>query len=108
MLQGHEIKCNHGDYTIGSYKEITQAVYCKLNNELYGSSCAQCSIKSVSTKGRGDRDNSRMVPSARNAVMACFNVNICDHAFYKKCYSDKVINMETNTSKGSKNKRRRT
>ena len=105
-MQDNECICSHLDYTIGSYKEITSPAYCKSGNELNGTKCAGCSKFFVSK--RTSSSNEEIISSTKNRVMACYNVNFCDHAYCNTCYMGKLIeNDERQKRRGRSDSRRK-
>ena len=103
-------KCTHHDYSIGSYKEIDSALYCKSGNELNGTKCAGlncCNIFVASKTNDTMKDNvsKEIVPSEKSIVMACMHVNNCDHALCKICYTKLLMSSDA-TGKGCRRSRR--
>ena len=95
----HHIK-HTCDHAILSLKVIDSPVYCKEGQELCGTVCVGkgCTHSCVDIKskeddqGKNNADEARIeyVPSGKNYVMACMEVNACDYALCVK-FSTKLF-----------------
>ena len=95
--------CKHNDFSIGSsFREITNSAYCKIGNELNGTSCFKCKKKFVAKQN--DPKTEHLV-TVKNYVMACKNVNFCDFAYCKKCWIETTMSDSSDCRRCLKRKR---
>ena len=95
--------CTHNDFSIGSsFREITNSAYCKIGNELNGTSCYKCGIQFVA---KLNDPKMQYLVSVKNYVMACKNVNYCNFAYCHKCWID--VSMKNNSDSVRRPKRKR-
>jgi len=95
------------DHAILSLKVIDSPVYCKEGQELCGTKCSgeDCTHTFVDMKSngkQGDDDEARIeyVPSGKNYVMACMEVNACDYALCVKCFTKLLLVDDSDTGLG--------
>ena len=89
ILQETNTFCCHD---IDTLKVIDKKVYCAKRQELCetmckGKDCNRIFVDSLTNNSIDDNNIVKYIPTRRNNVRACFNVNECGYALCGDCYT---------------------
>ena len=91
-------------------KIIDRKIYCAKGQELCetmckGKDCNRIFVDSLTNNSIDDNNMVKYIPTTRNNVRACFNVNECGYALCVDCYTKLLLN-DSNSVGERKRKRR--
>lgn len=108
--QATEVNVHKCDHHIDNLKDIEASSYCNVGQELCGTKCAGggCKYTFVNKKSKDVVNKFEYVPSSKNLVKACMDVNECDYALCIEYYTKYLWeNESSNDTVGNLGRRRR-